>query len=163
MKAPGAPTIILRRMRPEDHEALSGLNVNEQQQQFVEPMPLTLETSALHRDNIVIELGAEIVGYFQIDTKAPAYVRQPLLELCQVVVDRNHQGCGIGRQFLLLLPAFLNREYPSAPGIVLTVNCRNKMAHHVYAAGGFHDTGEIYNGGPSGPQHIMTMSWSDQT
>ena len=142
MKTPAAPIFILRRRRHEDHEALSKLSVSEQQQQFVEPMPLTLETSAMHRDNIVIEHGTEIAGYFQIATRAPAYIRQPLLELCQVVVDRKHQGRGIGRQFLLFLPAFLKQQYPDACGVVLTVNCRNKIAHHVYTAGGFTDTGE---------------------
>ncbi len=154
------PTIILRSMLPEDHEAVGRLSVGDQQQQFVDPMPLTLGTSALLRDNMVIEHEAEIVGFFQIDTKAPGYIRQPMLELCQVVIDQRHQGKGFGKGFLLLLPAFLKQQYPAAAGVVLTVNCRNKMAHHVYSAGGFHDTGEIYTGGPSGPQHIMTLSWS---
>ena len=154
---------ILRRMIKDDREQAAALTVACDQLQFVEPMALTLKTTALERDNFVIETDTGIVGFFQIDTRMPDYVRQPLLELCQVVIDRNHQGRGIGRRFIHDLPELLRREYPDAPGVVLTVNCRNKMAHCVYAAGGFHDTGEIYEGGPSGPQHIMTMCWSDQT
>jgi ribosomal protein S18 acetylase RimI-like enzyme len=156
------PTLTLRRMTAVDHAPVGALAVARDQLQFVDPMPLTLKTTALERDNFVIETDTDIVGFFQIDIRIPDYIRQPLLELCQVVIDKKYQGRGIGRRFIQHLPAFLNREYPSAPGVVLTVNCRNKMAHHVYAASGFHDTGEIFNGGPSGPQHIMTMCWNDQ-
>lgn len=156
-------TLILRHMMNDDREQVAGLAVTRDQLQFVDPMPLTLKTTALERDNFVIETDTGIVGFFQVDTRTPDYVRQPLLELCQVVIDQNHQGRGIGRQFIQGLPELLKREYPDAPGVVLTVNCRNKIAHRVYAAGGFHDTGEIYEGGPSGPQHVMTMCWSDRT
>ncbi len=159
MTTSNAPTLILRRMTPGDQASAGALTVAKEQMPFVEPMPLALKTMALRRDSFVMESNAEIVGFFQIDTQAPAYIAQPMLELCQVVVDHKHQGRGLGRQFIRLLPALLKQQYPNAPGIVLTVNCRNKMAHHVYAASGFHDTGELYNGGPSGPQHIMTMSF----
>ena len=146
-----------------DHAPVGALAVASGQMQYVDPMPLTLKTTALQRDNFVIETGTEIAGFFQIKTRTPDYIRQPLLELCQVVIDQKYQGRGIGSRFIQCLPELLKREYPAAPGVVLTVNCRNKMAHHVYAAGGFYDTGEIYEGGPSGPQHIMTMRWNDQT
>jgi ribosomal protein S18 acetylase RimI-like enzyme len=159
MTTSNAPSLILRRMTPDDQAAANALTVAKEQMPFVEPMPLALNTTDLQRDNFVMESNAEIVGFFQIDTQAPAYIAQPMLELCQVVVDHKHQGRGLGRQFIRLLPALLKQQYPNAPGIVLTVNCRNKMAHHVYAASGFHDTGELYNGGPSGPQHIMTMTF----
>jgi len=163
MTTSNSTSVILRRMIKDDRKQVTALAVTGDQLQFVDPMPLTLKTTALKRDNFVIEVDTGIVGFFQVDTRVPDYVRQPLLELCQVVIDRNHQGRGIGGRFIQSLPELLRREYPDAPGIVLTVNCRNKMAYHVYAASGFHDTGEIYQGGPSGPQHIMTMCWSDQT
>ena len=156
-------SVILRRMIKDDREQAAALTVACDQLLFVEPMPLTLKTTALERDNFVIETNTGIIGFFQIDTRVPDFVRHPLLELCQVVIDQTHQGRGIGGRFIQSLPELLRREYPEAAGVVLTVKCRNKMAHRVYAAGGFHDTGEIYEGGPSGPQHIMTMSWSDRT
>lgn len=157
------PTLVLRRMTEDERAQVTELAVTSEQLQFVVPMPLTMKTTALERDNFVIETGTGIVGFFQVDIRVPDYVRQPLLELCQVVIDQNHQGHGIGRRFIQCLPELLKREYPDAPGVVLTVNCLNKMAHRVYAAGGFHDTGEIYEGGPSGPQHIMKMCWNDQS
>jgi len=163
MTTPSPTTLILRHMTENDHAPAAALGVTSDQMQFVDSMPLTLKTTALKRDNFVIEAYAGIVGFFQIDTRVPDYIQQPLLELCQVVIDEKHQGHGIGRQFVQRLPEVLKLEYPEASGVVLTVNCRNKMAYHVYAASGFHDTGQIYTGGPSGPQHIMTMLWSDRT
>ena len=163
MTTSNSTSLILRRMMKDDRKQTAGLAVGSDQLQFVDAMPLTLKTTALERDNFVIETDTGIVGFFQIDIRTPDYVRQPFLELCQVVIDEKHQGRGIGRRFIQHLPELLKREYPDAPGVVLTVNCRNKMAHHVYATSGFHDTGEIYTGGPSGPQHIMTMCWNDQT
>lgn len=157
------PALTLRRMINDDREQVASLEVAGEQLQFVDAMPLTLETTALERDNFVIEIDTDIAGFFQIDTRKPVYVRHPLLELCQVVIDKNHQGRGIGKRFIQSLPDLLARKYPAATGVVLTVNCRNKMAHHVYTAGGFHDSGEIYEGGPSGPQHIMTMCWTGDT
>lgn len=41
--------------------------------------------------------------------------------------------------------------------MVLTVNARNPAARAVYLAGGFADTGELYLGGPAGPQHVMRL------
>lgn len=163
MTTSNSPTLILRRMTTHDHAPVAALVVGSEQLQFVEPMPLTLETTALQRDNFVIETDEGIAGFFQIDTRVPDYVRLPLLELCQVVIGQRFQGRGLGKRFVARLPELLEREYPDAPGIVLTVNCRNKMAHHVYAASGFKDTGEIYAGGPSGPQHIMMMLWTGKT
>lgn len=163
MTTSNPPTLILRRMTADDHALTAALVVGSEQLKFVDPMPLTLETTALQRDNFVIEANGEIAGFFQVDTRAPDFARLPLLELCQVVIDQRFQGRGLGKRFVARLPELLEREYPDAPGVVLTVNCRNKMAHRVYAASGFKDTGEIYAGGPSGPQHIMTMLWTGKT
>lgn len=160
MNASSSPALTLRRMLRDDRAQVAALAVGSDQLRFVDPMPLTLKTTALERDNFVMATETGIAGFFQIDTRTPDYIQQPLLELCQVVVDQNQQGRGLGRQFVQALPELLKREYPDASGVVLTVNCRNKPAYHVYSAGGFHDTGEIYTGGPSGPQHIMSMSWS---
>ncbi len=150
-------------MTKKDRNQAAALSVGSSQLQFVDSMLVALKATAPHRESYVIESDDAIVGFFQIDTRSPAFVRQPLLELCQVVIDQKHQGRGYGRRLILLLPAFLRQYYPDSSGVVLTVNCRNKSAYHVYVAGGFHDTGEIFAGGPSGPQHIMSISWSGLT
>ena len=53
------------------------------------------------------------------------------------------------------LPGAMTAAYPHADGIGLTVNCKNLHAYKLYELGGFIDTGELYLGGRSGPQHIM--------
>ncbi len=82
-------SVILRRMIKDDREQAAALTVACDQLLFVEPMPLTLKTTALERDNFVIETNTGIIGFFQIDTRVPDFVRQPLLELCQVVIDQT--------------------------------------------------------------------------
>ena len=43
----------------------------------------------------------------------------------------------------------------SARLLVLTVNRNNHAALHLYRRAGFHDSGELYHGGRSGPQHLL--------
>ncbi len=155
-------SLTLRRMLASDHSAVATLTVADEQTQFVDPMLQTLETTGLQRDNFVVETDAGIAGFFQINTRPPDYVEQPLLELCQVLIDQSQQGHGLGKRLIQCLPDVLKRDYPHASGVVLTVNCRNKLAYHVYQAGGFRDTGDIFTGGPSGPQHIMSMCWNTE-
>ena len=39
--------------------------------------------------------------------------------------------------------------------IVLTVNCNNAAALALYLRAGFRDSGTLYHGGRSGPQHLL--------
>ncbi|GGY35516.1 hypothetical protein GCM10008098_30830 [Rhodanobacter panaciterrae] len=39
--------------------------------------------------------------------------------------------------------------------LVLTVNHNNHAALRLYLRAGFHDSGELYHGGRSGPQHLL--------
>lgn len=115
MNTTSPPALILRRMHEDDREQLAALAVADDQLQFVDPMPLTLETTALQRDNFIMETSADIAGFFQIDIRPPDFVQQPLLELCQVVIDRRQQGLGLGKRFIRALPELLKREYPAHP------------------------------------------------
>jgi len=148
-------------MTKDDHLSIADLSVSSEQLNFVDPLPLTLKTSAMYRDNFIVVTEFEIVGFFQIEVRSPAYAHYPFLELCQVVIDQKHQRHGYGRQLAAALPLFLHQQYPTASGVMLTVNCKNKMACRVYAAGGFEDSGKLYYGGPSGPQHIMSINLTD--
>ena len=64
MTTSNAPSLILRRMTPDDQAAAIALTVAKEQMPFVEPMPLALKTTDLQRDNFVMESNAEIVGFF---------------------------------------------------------------------------------------------------
>lgn len=62
---------------------------------------------------------------------------------------------------LRALPSYLNESYPERSAVYLTVNCRNVAAYQCYLKAGFQDTGNLYHGGPAGPQHIMMLHVSD--
>ncbi|MCW2616487.1 MAG: family N-acetyltransferase [Frankiales bacterium] len=72
-------------------------------------------------------------------------------------VDQRHQRQGRARGALAELPGHVRARFPSAPAVVLTVNVRNPGAYAVYLAAGFADTGELYLGGPAGPQHVLRL------
>ncbi|MFF3063651.1 GNAT family N-acetyltransferase [Oerskovia sp. NPDC057915] len=75
------------------------------------------------------------------------------------LVDRTHQGQGVGTAVAAALPALaarlaerLGRELFAA--VVLTVNEENAAGLRAYARGGFVDRGR-YLGGDAGPQRAM--------
>lgn len=108
----------------------------------------------------VVRAGAEAVGFFKTDRDyadrhdfAPAGVPG----LRGMLIGAQYQGRGFGKAAIAALPAYLRGQFPVAGSILLTVNCRNAPARHVYLAGGWVDTGAIYSGGNSGPQHILRL------
>lgn len=100
------------------------------------------------------------VGFFKIDRGYAqsydfAHANEPGLR--GLLIGGQFQGRGLGRAFTAALPGYLRHQYPNTPSVVLTVNCKNKRAHHTYVSGGWTDTGTLYHGGPSGPQHILRL------
>lgn len=88
------------------------------------------------RDSGVLRLDLGLTGYF---------------------VDQRQQGRGIGTGGVRALRDYLRREFPDAAAVVLTVNVQNSGAVKAYRRGGFVDTGDLFHGGRSGPQHVMRM------
>ena len=73
------------------------------------------------------------------------------------MIDAGRQGQGVGTAAVRALDAYLPARYPGIRSVVLTVNMANPAAIRTYRAGGFVDTGEIYEGGRAGPQLVMRM------
>ena len=114
--------------------------------------------------HVILAEGA-VVGFFRIDRDyAPRhdFARPGDLGLRSVIVDRAHQGRGIGSAMIRALPAYLADRYPGATDLYLTVNLRNPGARKSYLNGGFTDTGAHFLGGDAGPQHIMHMVLGQQ-
>jgi RimJ/RimL family protein N-acetyltransferase len=65
--------------------------------------------------------------------------------------------CGYGMAAMSAIRDLMRREHPDVAELVLTVNCRNTAAISTYLKAGFRDTGEIYHGGNSGPQHVFYL------
>jgi GNAT superfamily N-acetyltransferase len=101
----------------------------------------------------------EPVAFFVLDVgpTMPAVHASGTVGVRAFYVDAAHQGRGVGSGIVRALPAFVREHYPDADRIALTVNARNAVAVRAYLRGGFHDTGERYEGGPLGPQHVLVM------
>ena len=138
-----------------DEAHVLALTLTPAQLAFVDPLNETLANADSDRDNFVLDADNTIVGFFQIDRSSNHRTIADFLELHEVQIDARHQGKGYGKAFVASLIDYLKREFPSAIGVCLTVNCKNTHAYELYKLGGFVDTGELYTKGRSGPQHIM--------
>lgn len=152
--------IQLRPMTPDDLEAVRRLTVNEEQHAYIRPITQTLAEKNNDRDYHLIIESHRIVGFFVIDKGYSSrydFTDATELGLLGYFIDHKHQGKGFGGAACRKLREYLPREYPRYASIALTVNCKNLPAQRAYLSGGFHDTGELYQGGRSGPQHIYRM------
>ena len=102
------------------------------------------------------------VGFLVIDFSGPSrrlnglYPRTCWLE--SFFIAREEQGKGYAKAVLKQLPGILTKRVPEIRHLNLTVNFRNQKAKGLYLKSGFQDTGEVYRGGPAGPQHVLTKS-----
>ena len=110
------------------------------------------EAMAVFADKIV-------VGFYRLDfspgSVAARELPEPTVGLRAFVIDRAHQGRGYGAAAMVAACADLRQRHPQRRLLALTVNCTNHAAIALYQKAGFVDTGEIYLGGSSGPQHFM--------
>ncbi|MGC7893686.1 GNAT family N-acetyltransferase [Vibrio anguillarum] len=107
--------------------------------------------------HLIIE-NEQVVGFFVLDlsySDTYSFSDPKVLGIRALLIDQNHQGLGIASKAMNLLPSYVISNYPGFERLQLTVNCRNKAAYNFYLKCGFEDTGNLYLGGPVGPQHIM--------
>ncbi|WP_217516109.1 GNAT family N-acetyltransferase [Vibrio metschnikovii] len=107
--------------------------------------------------HLIIE-NDQVVGFFVLDlsySDAYSFSDPKALGVRALLIDHNHQGLGVASRAMNLLPSYVASTYPEFERLQLTVNCRNKAAYNCYLKCGFEDTGNLYLGGPAGPQHIM--------
>ncbi|MGY1426264.1 GNAT family N-acetyltransferase [Lysobacter sp. A289] len=141
--------------------AIRSLRVAPGQSAFVGDIAFNLADAQRDRlsDAMAILHAGQLVGFYRLD-RAPHAVTgrrldQPHLGLRAFVIDRQHQGRGLGIRAIRACCADALRRYPQRRLLALTVNCDNSVALAAYARAGFRDTGELYPGGPAGPQRLM--------
>jgi RimJ/RimL family protein N-acetyltransferase len=78
-----------------------------------------------------------------------------------LLIDRRYQGRGYGVAALRAAIVHVRERFPEARRAKLTVNTRNRSAIEIYVRLGFEDTGELYLGGRSGPQHVYGIQLRD--
>lgn len=107
-----------------------------------------------------IEEDGAIVGMFKLDPlyhERHDFADPGCIGLRGMLIDRDHQGRGLGTRALAELAPHVRNHYPDARQVVLTVNLQNPAARAVYLKSGFRDEGEVYDGGTRGPQHVLRL------
>jgi RimJ/RimL family protein N-acetyltransferase len=147
---------------PELRDRLLRLGPRPDQERFLGRLTETLPAAEAdpEREPVAILENGEPVGFFVLHRGPAAGVLAPEprdVLLRAFLVDASAQGRGIATQALAALPAFVAEHLPGARRIVLSVNTRNPVAIRTYTRAGFADSGDLYHGGPSGPQHVFEL------
>jgi RimJ/RimL family protein N-acetyltransferase len=146
---------------PEWRDALLSLRVTEPQRDFVSDIEPSLSDAERCPGStpMAILCGEIPVGYYRIEAHARSLTGRdfdrPALGLRSFFIDHRWQGRGVATRALQVLIADLDKRYPEARLLVLLVNDRNLAAVRLYLRACFVDTGELYHGGRSGPQHLL--------
>ncbi|MDX5379097.1 MAG: GNAT family N-acetyltransferase [Halomonas sp.] len=114
------------------------------------------ENGSVHR--YVIKLKNNVVGFFKLDlgySERYDFCPDGALGLRAFALGSDYQGKGLGVASVRALFDYAKEHFTGHREIYLTVNCKNPRAHVCYLKGGFENTGELYHGGPAGPQHVM--------
>ncbi len=160
-------SVVVRKMEDTDIPEVLKLRLHEHQHIYVSPISNILKMVKLKPLTIPYVLISEcrIVGYVQFNTdyEETSYYcdDDKTLGLEGFFIDITWQGKGLAVSFIREILARLNKDFPSFSKVALTVNCKNPAAIHAYSKSGFKDTGLLYHGGRSGPQHIMTANLKD--
>lgn len=149
------PAVVLVPVDSRLREAVLATAPRPEQEVFsgraAQTLPVAEADSARHP--YAMTLDGVVVGFFVLDTGT----RAPDLLLRGFYVDAGAQGRGVGTAAVRELAALVARDFPAVGSLVLTVNVRNAAARAVYLAGGFVDGGELFLGGPAGPQHVLRL------
>ncbi|MBD8882297.1 MULTISPECIES: GNAT family N-acetyltransferase [Rhodanobacter] len=158
---PASPTLHVRPVAAELREAVLRLHVRPDQDGFVSPPARTLADAERCPGSqpMAILLDDMVVGYYRIERSARSLAgydaEAEALGLRSFQLDAAWQGRGLGARALDALLTDLAQRHPQARRIVLTVNCNNTAALALYRRAGFADSGTLYHGGRSGPQHLL--------
>lgn len=134
------------------------LKVASSQQDFVLPIHTIIAQQQPTEHFQLIYHQQQLVGFFLLDSgynQQHDFAKHSDLGLRCFFIDLLAQGQGIASAALRQLPAYVAQQFPDAQRLVLTVNCRNLVAHQLYLTAGFQDSGYLYHGGPSGAQYVM--------
>lgn len=148
-------------VRPALREVVLRLHVRPEQGDFVSPPAHTLPDAEQcpGSEPLAILLDEAVVGYCRIERSARSITGRDehadALGLRSFQIDAAWQGRGLGNRAMGVLLADLAQRHPQARRIVLTVNCHNAAALALYRRAGFMDSGTLYHGGRSGPQHLL--------
>jgi GNAT superfamily N-acetyltransferase len=110
-------------------------------------------------EGMLVYDGDLLVGCYRMDFSPNAITGQRYaaasVGLRAFLIDRRHQGRGLGARAALAMCGDLQSRHPDRRVLLLAVHCRNRAAIATYRHAGFIDTGRCLAGGRAGPQHLM--------
>jgi GNAT superfamily N-acetyltransferase len=119
-----------------------------------------------------------VIGFYRLDFRAEAILGRPfgaavdgaavdgpsvdghavegaVVALRALLIDARQQRRGLGLRAVQALCADIERRHSLRRLLLLLVHCRNQPAIATYRRAGFVDTGQLFEGGRAGPQHLM--------
>ncbi|MBV1869187.1 MAG: GNAT family N-acetyltransferase [Marinosulfonomonas sp.] len=143
-----------------DLDRVSHLELAEGQDRFVNPVAKMTTGISARVDFHMIENDGAAVGVFKIGhdySQKHGFAQDGEAGLMGFLVGHQYQGQGFAKAALAIMAKYLAATYPKMNSVLLTVNCDNPAAHHVYQRGGFVELPELYFGGTTGPQYAMRL------
>lgn len=141
--------------------ALLALGVDDEQYAYVGRIDASLADADACEGSeaMAILRNGEPIGFYRLEQHARTVADMPFdhttVGLRSFFIDARWQGQGLGTLALDAVLRDLAQRRPNVRGMVLTVNVRNTPALALYRRAGFRETGGLYHGGRSGPQHVM--------
>ena len=156
-----APDIRVVPVNASLRAALLALTVSDEQYAFVGRIAASLADAAVCEGSeaMAILRNGEPIGFYRLEQHARSIADMPFdhttIGLRSFFIDSRWQGQGLGTLALVAVLRDVVQRRPAARAMVLTVNARNTPALALYRRAGFRETGGLYHGGRSGPQHVM--------
>lgn len=142
------------------HPEVRQLAVQDEQRLFVGDVAATLASLGGGLTGYVITWRGQPAGFFLIDLDYAShygFAAPGSVGLRSFFIAQQYQGQGLAKAALAQLGDYLCAQGIATQRVYLTVNCRNLAAAALYRRCGFCDEGQLYLGGPQGPQHIMHL------
>jgi len=154
-------TISLHPISRKNYDLVKHIHVEGDQALFAGTVKQAFEANEPEVDFHVIYADDCPIGFFKIDRGFGTnndFAVDGELGLRAYKIDSQHQGKGYGTRAVRALKPYLQRQYPDAVSVVLTVSILNPSAFACYRKGGFSDTGDLFSVGIPTPQNIMRMA-----
>lgn len=134
--------IELRPVTHENWEACCALELTAEQQGFLEPNVYSIAQAGFEPTLVMRAVYAanELAGFLMYNSE-----REELdgYWIYRLMIDRRHQGSGIGREAIRLLLAEM-QQLPEATCIVVGYHPDNQAAHQLYERLGFTNHGDRF-------------------
>ncbi|MFD8077005.1 GNAT family N-acetyltransferase [Streptomyces sp. NPDC059718] len=143
-----SPGVHLREITDDNREAVRALRVRNKQKQFVASVSLSLKQAAKMPDANpwyrAVYRGDEPVGFVMLSWKPQAGPYQGRHFIWRLLIDKRHQGHGIGREVLTQIADLVRAD--GATELLTSYEPGDGEPWPFYRKFGFEPTGEIDDG-----------------